>query len=129
MFLPWREHGYLLVLLVPELDSTLSYWLLGHHRVSKGLVTWSRVLDDHASSFTEKIEAYLHERPDLHSATNLYPPHSHHTLTCRSRKVPVTASMYSHIALVIYYSVTGLEFLTASPFPLMVTYTSFVTSR
>ena len=48
-------HGYLLVFLLPGVDITSSYQLVGHHHVSKGLLTQSRILDDCGSSYTEKI--------------------------------------------------------------------------
>ena len=54
-------HGYLLVFLLPQVDISSSYELVGHHHVSNGLVTQSRILDDCGSSYTEKIEAFVHE--------------------------------------------------------------------
>lgn len=120
-------HGYLLVFLLPWVNITSNYELVGHHHFSKGLVTQSRILDDCGSSYTEKIEAFVHEHSGLYGAANLYPlPPQPHILIIAER----FQSQLRCTALIICYSINGLEFLTnfPTPFILMVTCPSFTTS-
>ena len=91
------------------------YWLLGYHHVPRGLVIQSTALDDLFSFTKKKTEAFVYEGPGLYGATNLFPLLLHHMFT-HHRKVLVTPYMDSPILVVIYNSVTGLEFLTAPLF-------------
>lgn len=97
--------------MLPGVDITQAYWRWGHPHVSRGLAIQNTVLDD-LFSFTKKIEAFAkHEHPGLYGATDLCPL-TPHTFTHHSRKVPVTAYTHCPILVIIYYSMTGPEFLT-----------------